>query len=113
MLTTMGRVSIAKALLLIQYVYFFTCIDATDSMIKKIQQQLDNFIRGNTRRKWMKEDLLYTSKEKGGIGFFKLTEFIDAIKITWIRRYGMGTSDHWCDIIDNKIGLNEWNRKNV
>jgi hypothetical protein len=44
------------------------------------------------------------------IGFFKLTEFIDAIKITWIRT---GTSDHWCDIIDNKLGLNEWNRKKV
>ena len=58
MLTTMGRVSIAKALLLSQYVYCFTCIDATDSMIKKIQQQLDNFIRGNTRRKWLKKDLL-------------------------------------------------------
>ena len=46
MLTTLGRVSIAKALLLSQYVYCFTCIDATDSMIKKIQQQLDSFIRG-------------------------------------------------------------------
>jgi hypothetical protein len=67
MLTTMGRVSIAKALLLSQYVYCFNCIDASDSMIKKIQQQLDNFIRGNTKRKWLKEDLLYTSKVKGGI----------------------------------------------
>ena len=72
MLTTFGKVSIAKALLLSQYVYCFTCIDTTDTMIKKIQQQLDNFIRGNTKRKWLKEDLLYTSKEKGGIGFFKL-----------------------------------------
>ena len=79
-------------------------------MTKKIQNQLDNYIRGNSKRIWIKEDLLYTSKEKGGIGFFNLTKFIDAIRITWIRRYGKGTSDHWCDILDNKLGLNEWNR---
>ena len=50
MLTTLGRISIAKALILSQYVYCFTCIDASENMIKKIQAQLDNFIRGDTRR---------------------------------------------------------------
>jgi hypothetical protein len=39
--------------------------------------------------------------------------FIDAIKITWVRRYGRETSDNWCDIIDYNIGLNECNRKKV
>ena len=92
-LTTSGRVSIAKALLLSQYVYCFTCIDISEAMTKKIQNQLDNYIRGNSKRIWIKEDLLYTNKEKGGIGFFNLTKFIDAIRITWIRRYGKGT-DH-------------------
>ena len=41
MLTTLGRISIAKALLLSQYLYCFTCIDATESMIKKTQEQLE------------------------------------------------------------------------
>ena len=82
-------------------------------MTKKIQNQLDNYIRGNSKRIWIKEDLLYTSKEKGGIGFLNLTKFIDAIRITWIRRYEKGTSDHWCDILGNKLGLNEWNREKV
>ena len=67
MLTTLGRVSIAKALILSQYVYSFTCIYATESMVKKIQDQLDYFIRGNTKRNWIGEDLLYTAKDKGGI----------------------------------------------
>ena len=75
MFTTLGRISIAKALLLSQYVYCFTCIDASENMIKKIQAQLDNFIRGDTRRNWISEDLLFTSKERGGLGFFKLTDF--------------------------------------
>ena len=107
MLTTLGRVSIAKALILSQYVYCFTCIDATENMVKKIQDQLENFIRGDTKHNWISEDFLYTSKDKGGLGFFKLTDFIDAIKITWIRRYGMGTKDHWFDILDYQLNLNE------
>jgi hypothetical protein len=74
-------------------------------MVKKIQEQLDNFIRGNTKRNWTSEDFIYTSKDKGGLGFFKLTYFIDAIKITWIRRYGMGTKDHWCDLMDYQLNL--------
>ena len=72
MLTTLGRISIAKARLLSQYVYCFTCIDTSENMIKKIQAQLDNF---DTRRNWISEDLLYTSKDRGGLGFFTLTDF--------------------------------------
>ena len=76
-------------------------------MTKAIQTQLDNFIRDETNRKWISEDLMYTPKDKGGIGFFKLTDFISGLKITWMRRYGEGTSDHWADIIDSKLGLTE------
>ena len=66
MLTTLGSISIAKALVLSQYEYCFTCNDANENIAKKIQAQLDNFIRGDTRRNWISEDLLYTSKDKGG-----------------------------------------------
>ena len=47
------------------------------------------------------------------MGFFNLTDFIDGLRITWVRRYGQGTSDHWCDILDQKLGLNEWNRSKI
>lgn len=110
-LTTPGRIAVAKALLLSQYVYSFTCIDISKNMIKDIQNQLDNFIRGETKRKWISEDLMYTPKEKGGIGFFKLEDFISGLKITWMRRYGKGTSDHWANLLDAKLGLTEWTRK--
>ena len=73
MLTTLGRISIAKAVMLSQYVYCLTCIDASENMIKKIQEQLDNFIRGDTRRNWISEDLLYTSKDKEDMEWETLT----------------------------------------
>ena len=45
---------------------------------------------------------MYTPKEKGGVGFFKLTDFIDGLRITWVKRYDQGTSDHWCDLLYQK-----------
>jgi hypothetical protein len=51
MLTTTGRISIAKALLLSQYIYCFSCIDVSADMTKRIQEQLDNFIYGETKMK--------------------------------------------------------------
>ena len=56
---------------------------------------------------------MYTQKEKGGVGFFNLTYFIDGLRIPWVRRYGQGSSDQWCDILDQKLGLNEWNRSKI
>ena len=112
-LTTPRRLSVAKAMLLSQYVYCFTCLDISKNMIKKIQDQLDGFIKGDTKRSWISQDLMYTPKEKGGVGFFNLTDFIDGLRITWVRRYGQGTSDHWCDILDIHLGLNEWNRAKI
>ena len=82
-------------------------------MVKEIQVQLNSFIRGDTKRNWISDDLLYTSKDKGGLGFFNLPDFIDAIKITWIQRNGMGTKDHWCDFMDFQLNLAEWDRKKV
>jgi hypothetical protein len=56
MLTTTGRISIAKALLLSQYIYCFSCIDISADMTKRIQEQLDNFIYGETKREWLGQD---------------------------------------------------------
>ena len=36
----------------------------------------------------------------------KLEDFIQAIKVSWIRRYCIQLiNDHWADLIDQKLGL--------
>jgi hypothetical protein len=42
LLTTMGRISIAKALLLSQYIYCFSCIDISDDMVRRYSEGIQD-----------------------------------------------------------------------
>ena len=69
---------IAKCLLLHNtFIYF--------KLLKKIQLQLNNFIGGNTARKWLSKDNIETDKSKG-LGFFNIRDFIDGLKVARINR---------------------------
>ena len=47
-----GRVAIAKAILLSQFVYFLQVLDVEESTIsERIEKTLHNFIKGKTKRK--------------------------------------------------------------
>ena len=60
-MTVRGRVAIAKALLLSLFIYLLKMLDTTTSSIcERIQTLLNGFILGDTKRKWMVEDYIYT-----------------------------------------------------
>ena len=74
-LTTTGRVAIAKAILLSQFVYFLQVLDVEESTIcERIEKTLHNFIKGKTSRNWLAADLINTPKSKGWTGFFQYQE---------------------------------------
>ena len=58
MLTLPGRVMIAKCILLSQYIYLFQTIEMKYTMLEKIQVQLNDFIRGDTTRKWISREFI-------------------------------------------------------
>ena len=65
-------------------------------------------------RKWIKDDILYGEKAKGGYGHIKVTEFFQSIKTSWVKRYATQLiDDHWCDLIDVKIGLKPPTRRDL
>jgi hypothetical protein len=77
-------------------VYLLTILDTNTSEIcNQVQTLLNNFIQGDTERKWLSESYMYTSKEQGGLGFINITNFVLGLKISWIKRYVCGTMDHW------------------
>ena len=48
------------------------------------------------------------------MGMIKLDDFIQAIKVSWIRRYCVElTDDHWADIIDQKLKLLKDTRQEI
>ena len=89
-LTLRGRVAIA------QFVYLLTVLDATtSSFCQRIQTLLNNNILGDTKRQWLGEEYMYTRKSLGGLGFIKMTTFVQGLKCAWMKTYICGEKDHW------------------
>ena len=106
-----GRITIAKTILLPQYTYVGSVLDnISQNQYKGIQKVIDHFILYNSyceqnkkSRKWIKDDILYGDKAKGGYGHIRVTDFFQSIKTSWIKRYATQLiDDHWCDLIDLK-----------
>ena len=113
-LTTSGRVHIAKTLLLSQLVYYMQVLDLSENFLERVQEVLFNYIKGKTKRNWLSKDLITTPKAKGGLGFFKITDFYYAQKCTTLRRYAKEvTDDLWCDLLDQCLSLTPATRVNI
>ena len=66
------------------------------------------------KRNWIKPDILYAEKHKGGYGQIKVTDFFKAIKTSWVKRYATDwLNDHWCDILDTQFGLTPNTRNTI
>ena len=115
-----GRIAIAKAILLSQFVYFLQILDIEKGKIcKRIQKMLNDYIKGKTSRHWISEAQTTTPAHKGGQGFFCITKFTEALKIAFVTRYARGTDDQWCDLMDltlhitpeTRLELHDWGRR--
>ena len=109
-----GRVTIAKSILLPQYTYIGSVLDkVSENHYKGIQKTLDHFGLYNsylepnkTSKQWIKSDILYADKHKGGYGQIRVKDFFKSIKCSWLKRYATNKIDyHWCDILDQKFEL--------
>merc|ERR1711940_34436 len=121
-LSVNGRVTIAKAILLPQYTYIGSVLDKiSKTRYTKIQKILDHFVLHNTylepsrsSRNWIKPEILYEEKSKGGYGQIKVVDFFKSIKTSWIKRYASGgIDDHWCDILDREFDLSPRERTKI
>ena len=118
-LTLMGRMTVAKALLLSQYTYIATVLDLSMKEIEYIQSILDNFIlynsflnHGHKSRYWINQDILYGNKNLGGLNAIRVSDFILSLKTSWMHRYAVAkVNDHWCDQLDTILGVNSITRE--
>ena len=91
-----------------QLTYIITVLTPNEKNLEEIQNHINNFIQDIplTKKNWINSHQLYTRPKNGGMGMIKLDDFIQAIKVSWIRRYCINKiEDHWADIIDTKLDL--------
>ena len=86
-LTPIGKITIIKSLALSQMTYLFSVLPKPpNEFIKKLEQVLFNFI-WNGKPDKIKRSTLYLSKQDGGLNMVNIHNFIDALKITWVKRF--------------------------
>jgi hypothetical protein len=117
-----GRITIAKSILLPQYTYIGSVLDKISAnRYISIQKTLDHFVLHNsylepnkTNKQWVKNDILYAEKCKGGYGQIQVRDFFTSIKCSWLKRYATDRiNDHWCDILDLNFGLTPQSRTSI
>jgi hypothetical protein len=107
-------VNITKCLLLSKFVYLLTILNTdTAGLCTRLQKLLNNFILGETRRKWASADCIYTPKHQGGLGFIRMDSYVKPIKTTWMKRYIDGTDDAWANQLDQRFGVEQNSREIV
>ena len=115
-LSLRGRLTIAKTKLLSQVTYISTVLTPDITIINEMQTMINNFIMGikDGSKNWINKELIYTHTSKGGFGMIRLEDFMQAIKVSWIKRYCIDQiNDHWADMIDKYFQLTPDLRKTL
>ncbi len=91
-LTLPGRINVAKSLLvsLINYVGCF--IMPEGNTLNSIQKSIDDYVIDKLRES---RNRLYLPADAGGLGCFKLDEFLTAQQCVWVIRAARSCRDNW------------------
>jgi hypothetical protein len=87
-----GRITIAKTFLVSQINYLGCIFRPREEQLLKIQEAINNFVRKNL---WIAEYRLYLPVEKGGIGFFNISSFLEAQRVMWLFKAKKKRIDNW------------------
>jgi hypothetical protein len=91
-LTLPGRIAIAKTYMTSQINYLGCVFRPTGEQIKTMQNLINNFIRKNLQ---ISDERIYAAPERGGLGFFNISDFLEAQMSTWILRAKKMPIDNW------------------
>jgi hypothetical protein len=87
-----GRIAVAKTFLISQINYLGSIIMPSDVQLCRMQTAINNFIKKNLR---ISDERVYLPVEKGGLGFFNIKTFLQALMATWILKAKKHPIDNW------------------
>jgi exonuclease III len=87
-----GRITIAKTFLVSQLNYLGSVFIPPSEILAEIQGIINSFIKKNLN---ISGDRIYFSACLGGLGFFNLSDFLEAQRCSWIFRAHKFPIDNW------------------
>jgi hypothetical protein len=91
-LSLMGRICIAKTMLISQIGYIGCIISPTVEQRTVLQNLIDGYV---TRGIVIAKDRLYTPPCEGGLGLIELDQYITALQCSWVRRCYTVLNEAW------------------
>ena len=108
-LTTIGKVTVVKTLIIPQLGHILTIFPSPDSNFITAFNEMNSLFIWNNKKGKINRRLLAQDYEDGGL---KLTDFktqIDALRARWIR-YLMLDNEDWTSIFESVTGIEEWEK---
>ena len=104
-LTPIGKIQLIKSLMISQFNHLFLSIPSpSENFIKKLNGDLYSFLwNGKTDK--IKRDIVVKKYFEGGLNMLHLKNYIESLKITWVRRF-YTTSSKWQKILGTQINEN-------
>jgi len=78
-----GRICVSKTFLYSQINYLGSFLPFSDDVMRGMSLMIENFVRGNLK---IGKKKFYDGIEAGGLGLFKLNEYLCSQRCAWVRR---------------------------
>jgi hypothetical protein len=78
-----GRINVAKTLLLSQICFHGSIIPVNDGKLNEVQSLINDFI---SAKMCIGREAITTVPSKGGLGFPNLTDFVQSLHCSWVKR---------------------------
>ena len=102
--TPLGRINILKTLILPKFIHLFTVLlKPPASDIKKINSMFYKFIWNNKPDK-IKRTIINKPYHQGGLKMIDLGTFIEALQLTWVKRFFADSGSQWSTLTEYNIG---------
>jgi hypothetical protein len=115
-LSLMGRICVAKTMLISQIGYIGCIVTPTLDQLRTMQSLIDGYV---TRGIVIANDRLYRRPNEGGLGLIDLAQYITALQCRWIKRCYTSVNDPWrwrvaeaCDFYLEDLKLPSFFRSN-
>jgi hypothetical protein len=111
-LSLIGRINIAKTLMLSQIGYFGSILSPAAEQLKRMSVTITNFVTGGFR---ISKDDLFLHNGKGGLGLIDLEEFLCGLQSTWIKKCIGSNIDNWrfdinLDTFNNPVNFSQFGK---
>ena len=102
--TTLGKITILKTFILPKLIHLFTVLPKPPpSDIKQINTLFYHFIWNNKPEK-IKRVVINKPYQLGGLKMIDLDKFVDALQLTWVKRFLTNKGAQWANLAEYNIG---------